>query len=132
MLGRVPGDIDEVNALKLQVDQWKVPTGLEDPHVPGEPPAPQQRSLLSVVKGPLPSPLPARTPSCLPPPRLLPQPRVLPGHLALACPLALTVCFRPPPGPGTCNTQPASLAAGGAGPLLPRQAPHPLCPQRHC
>lgn len=36
---RVPGDIDEVNALKLQVDQWKVPTGLEDPHVPGEPPA---------------------------------------------------------------------------------------------
>lgn len=37
MLSRVPGDIDEVNALKLQVDQWKVPTGLEDPHVPGEP-----------------------------------------------------------------------------------------------
>lgn len=33
---RVPGDIDEVNALKLQVDQWKIPTGLEDPHVPGE------------------------------------------------------------------------------------------------
>lgn len=32
---RVPGDIDEVNALKLQVDQWKIPTGLEDPHVPG-------------------------------------------------------------------------------------------------
>ena len=32
---RVPGDIDEVNALKLQVDQWKVPTGLEDPHIPG-------------------------------------------------------------------------------------------------
>ncbi|XP_012615477.2 rho GTPase-activating protein 39 isoform X2 [Microcebus murinus] len=31
---RVPGDIDEVNALKLQVDQWKVPVGLEDPHVP--------------------------------------------------------------------------------------------------
>ncbi|XP_057884071.1 rho GTPase-activating protein 39 isoform X2 [Melospiza georgiana] len=31
---RVPGDIDEVNALKLQVDQWKIPTGLEDPHVP--------------------------------------------------------------------------------------------------
>ncbi|KAI2652327.1 Rho GTPase-activating protein 39 [Labeo rohita] len=30
----VPGDIDEVNALKLQVDQWKVPTGLEDPHIP--------------------------------------------------------------------------------------------------
>nr|XP_014130777.1 rho GTPase-activating protein 39-like [Zonotrichia albicollis] len=33
-LHRVPGDIDEVNALKLQVDQWKIPTGLEDPHVP--------------------------------------------------------------------------------------------------
>uniref|UniRef100_A0A671PL30 Rho GTPase-activating protein 39 n=1 Tax=Sinocyclocheilus anshuiensis TaxID=1608454 RepID=A0A671PL30_9TELE len=31
---RVPGDIDEVNALKLQVDQWKVPIGLEDPHIP--------------------------------------------------------------------------------------------------
>nr|DBA23883.1 TPA: hypothetical protein GDO54_011598 [Pyxicephalus adspersus] len=30
---RVPGDIDEVNALKLQVDQWKIPTGLEDPHM---------------------------------------------------------------------------------------------------
>uniref|UniRef100_F7BBE8 Rho GTPase activating protein 39 n=1 Tax=Monodelphis domestica TaxID=13616 RepID=F7BBE8_MONDO len=30
----VPGDIDEVNALKLQVDHWKIPTGLEDPHVP--------------------------------------------------------------------------------------------------
>lgn len=37
LCSRVPGDIDEVNALKLQVDQWKVPTGLEDPHVPGEP-----------------------------------------------------------------------------------------------
>lgn len=35
MFLRVPGDIDEVNALKLQVDQWKVPTGLEDPHIPG-------------------------------------------------------------------------------------------------
>lgn len=33
---RVPGDIDEVNALKLQVDQWKIPTGLEDPHIPGK------------------------------------------------------------------------------------------------
>ncbi|XP_029943508.1 LOW QUALITY PROTEIN: rho GTPase-activating protein 39 [Salarias fasciatus] len=31
---RVPGDIDEVNALKLQVDQWKIPTGLQDPHIP--------------------------------------------------------------------------------------------------
>lgn len=37
ILPRVPGDIDEVNALKLQVDQWKMPTGLEGPHVPGEP-----------------------------------------------------------------------------------------------
>lgn len=32
---RVPGDIDEVNDLKIQIDQWKVPTGLEDPHIPG-------------------------------------------------------------------------------------------------
>ncbi|XP_036448044.1 rho GTPase-activating protein 39 isoform X1 [Colossoma macropomum] len=31
---RVPGDIDEVNALKLQVDQWKVPENLSDPNVP--------------------------------------------------------------------------------------------------
>lgn len=31
---RVPGDIDEVNSLKLQVDLWKIPTGLEDPHIP--------------------------------------------------------------------------------------------------
>lgn len=31
---RVPGDIDEVNALKIQVDQWNIPTGLEDPHIP--------------------------------------------------------------------------------------------------
>lgn len=36
MAPRVPGDIDEVNALKLQVDQWKIPTGLEDPHIPGK------------------------------------------------------------------------------------------------
>ncbi|XP_017722201.1 PREDICTED: rho GTPase-activating protein 39, partial [Rhinopithecus bieti] len=35
----VPGDIDEVNALKLQVDQWKVPTGLEDPMSLGCPPS---------------------------------------------------------------------------------------------
>ncbi|XP_052396700.1 rho GTPase-activating protein 39 isoform X1 [Carassius gibelio] len=31
---RVPGDIDEVNALKLQVDQWKLPDNLSDPSVP--------------------------------------------------------------------------------------------------
>ncbi|XP_010211111.1 PREDICTED: rho GTPase-activating protein 39-like [Tinamus guttatus] len=31
---RVPGDIDEVNALKLQVDQWRIPSGLSDPNVP--------------------------------------------------------------------------------------------------
>lgn len=42
---RVPGDIDEVNALKLQVDQWKVPTGLEDPHIPG---IPQSFSLINM------------------------------------------------------------------------------------
>nr|XP_033770382.1 rho GTPase-activating protein 39-like [Geotrypetes seraphini] len=31
---RVPGDIDEVNALKLQVDQWRIPDNLEDPTIP--------------------------------------------------------------------------------------------------
>ncbi|KAJ8407986.1 hypothetical protein AAFF_G00262140 [Aldrovandia affinis] len=31
---RVPGDIDEVNALKLQVDQWKIPENTSDPNVP--------------------------------------------------------------------------------------------------
>ncbi|XP_039632510.1 rho GTPase-activating protein 39 [Polypterus senegalus] len=31
---RVPGDIDEVNALKLQVDQWKIPDNLSDPNIP--------------------------------------------------------------------------------------------------
>lgn len=33
---RVPGDIDEVNALKLQVDQWRIPENLSDPNVPGQ------------------------------------------------------------------------------------------------
>ncbi|KFR09648.1 Rho GTPase-activating protein 39, partial [Opisthocomus hoazin] len=32
---RIPGDIDEVNALKLQVDQWRIPSGLSDPNIPG-------------------------------------------------------------------------------------------------
>nr|XP_002125699.2 rho GTPase-activating protein 39 [Ciona intestinalis] len=32
---RVPGDIDEVNMLKVQIDQWNVPDTLRDPHVPG-------------------------------------------------------------------------------------------------
>lgn len=31
----MPGDIDEVNALKLQVDQWRIPENLSDPNVPG-------------------------------------------------------------------------------------------------
>ncbi|XP_051967380.1 rho GTPase-activating protein 39-like [Xyrauchen texanus] len=31
---RVPGDIDEVNSLKLQVDQWRIPENLSDPNVP--------------------------------------------------------------------------------------------------
>ncbi|KAL4648951.1 rho GTPase-activating protein 39-like isoform X1 [Arapaima gigas] len=31
---RVPGDIDEVNALKLQVEQWRMPENLSDPSVP--------------------------------------------------------------------------------------------------
>ena len=31
----VPGDIDEVNALKLHVDKWKdPPSSLTDPHIP--------------------------------------------------------------------------------------------------
>lgn len=31
----VPGDIDEVNALKLHVDKWRdPPVSLTDPHVP--------------------------------------------------------------------------------------------------
>ena len=33
-LPRVPGDIDEVNALKARVDQWSLPVGCSDPHVP--------------------------------------------------------------------------------------------------
>uniref|UniRef100_A0A670IRL5 Rho GTPase-activating protein 39 n=1 Tax=Podarcis muralis TaxID=64176 RepID=A0A670IRL5_PODMU len=31
---RIPGDIDEVNALKLQVDQWKIPNNVGDPNIP--------------------------------------------------------------------------------------------------
>ena len=31
---RVPGDIDEVNALKLRCDQWIPPTGCPDPYIP--------------------------------------------------------------------------------------------------
>uniref|UniRef100_H3BHK9 Rho GTPase-activating protein 39 n=1 Tax=Latimeria chalumnae TaxID=7897 RepID=H3BHK9_LATCH len=31
---RVPGDIDEVNALKLQVDQWRIPESLADSNIP--------------------------------------------------------------------------------------------------
>ncbi|XP_061181121.1 rho GTPase-activating protein 39-like isoform X4 [Saccostrea echinata] len=31
---RVPGDIDEVNALKLKCDQWSLPTDCVDPHIP--------------------------------------------------------------------------------------------------
>ncbi|XP_041433131.1 rho GTPase-activating protein 39 isoform X2 [Xenopus laevis] len=31
---RVPGDIDEVNVLKVQVEQWRIPDNLEDPTVP--------------------------------------------------------------------------------------------------
>ncbi|XP_063816223.1 rho GTPase-activating protein 39-like isoform X1 [Pseudophryne corroboree] len=31
---RVPGDIDEVNALKLQVEQWRIPDTLSDPTIP--------------------------------------------------------------------------------------------------
>lgn len=31
---RVPGDVDEVNALKIRCDQWQVPSGCLDPHTP--------------------------------------------------------------------------------------------------
>ncbi|KAK6190447.1 hypothetical protein SNE40_002312 [Patella caerulea] len=31
---RVPGDIDEVNALKIRCDQWILPSDCPDPHVP--------------------------------------------------------------------------------------------------
>jgi len=31
---RVPGDIDEVNALKVRCDQWIPPTDCPDPHIP--------------------------------------------------------------------------------------------------
>lgn len=30
----MPGDIDEVNALKLRCDQWMQPSDCPDPHVP--------------------------------------------------------------------------------------------------
>lgn len=32
---RVPGDIDCVNSLKLQIDRWESAQGLHDPHTPG-------------------------------------------------------------------------------------------------
>lgn len=31
---RVPGDIDMVNAQKLKLERWEVPTEVSDPHVP--------------------------------------------------------------------------------------------------
>jgi hypothetical protein len=31
---RVPGDIDEVNALKVRCDEWIPPSGCPDPHIP--------------------------------------------------------------------------------------------------
>lgn len=31
---RVPGDIDEVNCLKIKCDQWSLPTDILDPHIP--------------------------------------------------------------------------------------------------
>ena len=35
-MSRVPGDIDEVNSLKIRCDRWLTPSGsdLNDPHVP--------------------------------------------------------------------------------------------------
>ena len=32
---RVPGDIDEVNSLKLLVDKFEMSNQVRDPHVPG-------------------------------------------------------------------------------------------------
>ena len=32
---RVPGDIDEVNSLKVLIDKWKSPDSVKDPHIPG-------------------------------------------------------------------------------------------------
>jgi len=32
----VPGDIDEVNVLKVKMDKWRHPAKLRDPHVPGK------------------------------------------------------------------------------------------------
>lgn len=34
LIDRVPGDIDEVNALKLKCDQWSLPPDCVDPHIP--------------------------------------------------------------------------------------------------
>jgi len=34
LTGRVPGDVDEVNALKVSCDQWLAPSGCSDPHTP--------------------------------------------------------------------------------------------------
>lgn len=31
---RVPGDIDEVNNLKVRCDQWVLPSDCPDPHIP--------------------------------------------------------------------------------------------------
>lgn len=31
---RVPGDIDMVNAQKLKLERWEIPTDVSDPHVP--------------------------------------------------------------------------------------------------
>ena len=36
MFRRVPGDIDEVNVLKVKIDKWNLPKDLRDPHVPGK------------------------------------------------------------------------------------------------
>ncbi|XP_059972204.1 rho GTPase-activating protein 39 isoform X1 [Mesoplodon densirostris] len=133
---RVPGDIDEVNALKLQVDQWKVPTGLEDPHVPGEPPAPSaagaaravQPSLLSVVKGQPSGPFPAQTSPCrwtasAAPPSACPrtvaaQPLLVPGARGQSR----------PSGPGGARWPPAAQPTRLGGHLPSGPGPSPPLP----
>lgn len=45
----MPGDIDEVNALKLQVDQWNIPENLGDPNVPGKKKIPVVQALFLLL-----------------------------------------------------------------------------------
>lgn len=127
-LHRVPGDIDEVNALKLQVDQWKVPTGLEDPHVPGEPPSPGAQEPPGA--GSWSTWAPPRSPSDAMVPGLFPaQTTPAPPTVSLGprLPLSLTPCITPsPPGvhPGPQEHRLARVWCFQSGPTPPLLAPH--------